>query len=844
LTVKFLSGLTEKIENWSVQPMIKDKLWLLQIPIVLLFTGAYYVTELGLQGELQNHFLRETLYPKLQRIATTFSDEKFAVRGAVEPKNKIVIVEVDSDAIDHYGRWPWHRNFVAQLIENVFSAGAKVVGMDMVFSEPDTRISPEIKQFLTEKGMADQTDRFETDHDLTLTIEKHSKNLVLGMASEALCRPDQTPKSLFDKKPDAAAPDGGAPAGAPSGEVANAAAVPAAPAPAQEVSEYACPVAPEGDEVVQNYPKGFDKFALPGNSLPDFYDVYKSPAWVALTFLANIDEYNGVATHSAYFNVFPDQDQIIRRIPLVMMYNHKPFSSLPLEMARVALDEKIEIQFNSRSRIDHIKFVNSDFDIPVTPAGTMEINFRGKGHSFTYVSASEMMNTEEKLEDIGNNRKLAGISKKDVLKDALVFVGVTALGTNDMRAFPTDSNVAGVEGHANILDNLLSRDMLSPGYRSHSGWLLCLMVFGALAFAFAVQKLEAVPALLLFIGTFLGFGIVDFKVLFNKNVSLNSSFFYLETFTIFFVILAAKYIIEERSKKFVRSAFAKYVAPAVVDSILKNPEKLVVGGLKKDLTIMFSDIRSFTTFSEKMDAPKLAQFLNDYLGIMTKLVFANEGTLDKYIGDAIMAFWGAPLDQPFHAANACKAAVAMMQALHANKERWKTEFDVDVNIGVGINSGPVNVGNMGSSDNFSYTVIGDHVNLSSRLEGLTKAYMVSILTTRFTFDEIVKAGGELPPHRVLDNVKVKGKKNAVELIQVLDRPLAKEGLVVFEDARQMYLQQRWDLAIARFREANSYLAHSAEEPDGPCEMFVERCQEFKINPPAKDWDGDWEMHSK
>jgi adenylate cyclase len=370
------------------------------------------------------------------------------------------------------------------------------------------------------------------------------------------------------------------------------------------------------------------------------------------------------------------------------------------------------------------------------------------------------------------------------------------------------------------------------------------MVFGALLFAYAVQRLEAVPALILFMAVFFGFGVADFKVLFEQNISLNSTFFYLELFTIFFVILAAKYVIEERSKKFVRSAFAKYVAPAVVDSILKDPEKLQVGGLKKDLTIMFSDIRSFTTFSEKMDAPKLAHFLNDYLGIMTKIVFANEGTLDKYIGDAIMAFWGAPLDQPQHAANACKAAMAMMKALHENKERWLKDFNVDVNIGVGINSGPVNVGNMGSTDNFSYTVIGDHVNLSSRLEGLTKEYGVSILTTRFTFDEITKANGDVPPHRVLDNTKVKGKKNAVELIQVLDRPMQKEGLEMFAEGRKLYLAQEWDQAIAKFREANSILAVSVEKPDGPSHLFIERCVEFKKNPPGKDWDGSWEMHHK
>ena len=802
---------------------LKNKLWLFQIPLVVLFTGAYSITEQGLQGELKNRFLADQVYPKLQKVVTLFSDAKFTLRGPVPPKNKIVIVEVDSAAIDQFGRWPWHRNIIGQLIDKTFEAGAKVVGMDMVFSEPDTRVSPELRQFLTDKGMADQSEKFETDHDLTFTIAKRADHLVLGMASESLCRADKTPKEMFERKP------------AGQGD---------APQAQLDLAELACPVPPEGEEVAQAFPKGFDKFALPGVELPKEYDAWKTPVWTALTFLSNIDEYNAVGTHSAYFNVFTDQDHVIRRIPLLVMYNHKTYPSLPLEMARIGLDEKIDVEVNSRSRIEHIRFAKSGFDVPVTPAASMEINFRGGGHTFPYVSAFEMMNADEKLKDEGNNRKLAGISKSEVLKDAFVFIGVTALGTNDMRAFPMDPNVPGVEGHANILDNLLSHDMLVPSYRSHSTWLFALMILGALAFAFAVQKLEAVPALVMVIGVFMGFGFVDFKVLFNQNVSLNSSFFYLELFTIFFVILAAKYVIEERSKKFVRSAFAKYVAPAVVDSILKNPEKLVVGGLKRDLTIMFSDIRSFTTFSEKMDAPKLAHFLNDYLGIMTKIVFANEGTLDKYIGDAIMAFWGAPLDQPLHAGNACKAAIAMMKALHENKERWLKEFDVDVNIGVGINSGPVNVGNMGSSDNFSYTVIGDHVNLSSRLEGLTKEYGVSILTTRFTFDEILKAKGELPPHRVLDNTKVKGKKNAVELIQVLDRSMQKEGLDLFDQARKLYLEQQWDQAISKFREANSILEVSVDKPDGPCALFIERCQEFKKNPPAGDWDGSWKMEHK
>jgi adenylate cyclase len=241
-----------------------------------------------------------------------------------------------------------------------------------------------------------------------------------------------------------------------------------------------------------------------------------------------------------------------------------------------------------------------------------------------------------------------------------------------------------------------------------------------------------------------------------------------------------------------------------------------------------------------MDAKALAAFLNDYLGSMTRIVFAHDGTLDKYIGDAVMAFWGAPLDQPKHAYNCATAAIAMMKALADNRERFKTQYDVEVNIGIGINTGVVNVGNMGSDTNFEYTVIGDHVNLASRLEGLTKAYGVSIVTTRFTMDHIKELGVPLPAHRILDHVKVKGKKNAVELIQLTEGTLSELGMKLFEEGQKLYAQQQWDSAIAKFNEAN----HAFGGKDGPCAVYIERCEDFKKAPPESDWDGSWEMHSK
>jgi adenylate cyclase len=277
---------------------------------------------------------------------------------------------------------------------------------------------------------------------------------------------------------------------------------------------------------------------------------------------------------------------------------------------------------------------------------------------------------------------------------------------------------------------------------------------------------------------------------------------------------------------------------------MKDRSKLSLGGEKKELSILFSDIRGFTTFSEAMDAKDLSHFLNDYLGIMTRIVFEHQGTLDKYIGDAVMAFWGAPLNQPDHALNACKAAVAMMKARAENHARWKKTYGIDVKIGIGVNSGPVNVGNMGSDQNFEYTVIGDHVNLASRMESSTKDYGIGIITSRFTFDCIKAAGLQHPNHRFVDLAKMKGKKKAVELIEVLSRDLNPEGEKLYKEGIDLYKAKEWDAAIGKFTQANELLAGSKEDADGPCEMYIERCNFFKETPPPADWDGSWERTSK
>ncbi len=801
---------------------MKTRLWLFQIPLVALFTFLFYVSEAGVQGELHSEFLRDKVFPRLRTIAGMHTNVKFGIRGTKPVRNNIVIIEIDNNSIAELGRWPWHRNLTANLVDRAFDLGAKVVGLDAVFSEPDVRITEDIQKLLNFAKIDSKVSQsLETDLRLVETIRRHSDKLVLGYTIPSKCQP------AYDKP-------------------------------------EACPT--EDPRAIAGVPAGYEKFGFDQVNADKKFDRRNTPLLSGFELLPNYEAFSAPAAHAGYFDAHPDLDGYVRRTSLVTLMNGTPYPSLALEMAKVGQKEELAIDLDSRHLVKRIGFVNSKRNIPVSPIGVMDINFRGPAYHFDYISALDVLHPEADDEAI---RKLASEQSqndpkvalqiikdqtemrdkarkiREKMKDAYVLIGLSALGVFDMRAFPFDSNTPGVEGHANILDNLLSGDPLVYGSsRRASLVIFLLMTVGALLFAFATEKLESVAAMILFITVFGGGSLIDNKLLFERNENFNTSLIGIELLLIFMMTIAAKYVLEEKNKKFIRGAFSKYVAPTIVDSILKDPSKLSVGGEKKDLTILFSDIRGFTTFSERMDAKALALFLNDYLGIMTDIVFACDGTLDKYIGDAVMAFWGAPLDQPKHAYNACQAAIKMHQALAANYERFKTQYGVDVAVGIGVNSGSVNVGNMGSSTIFEYTVIGDHVNLASRVEGLTKHYGVKILTTRFTFDDIVKSGLEIPQHRVLDFVKVKGKKTAVELIHILEREYPAEGLTLFEQGRKHYAERQWDRAIDKFREASPLLRSVNEEADGPCQMYVDRCHELKETPPNADWDGSWEMHSK
>ncbi len=779
---------------------MKKKYVAFYVLLISIFTACFVVHEAGTAGRLGNRVLNEQIFPALRRFSVIVTDLKFKLRGATKPSTPVVIVKVDSESIADYGRWPWPRNTVAKLIERTFLLGARVVGLDIVFSEAEQRVPEGLRDILEAKKMGDVADRFETDPKLRMVIEKRKEQLVLGWITETSCQPLYHPA---------------------------------------EKCQVTHPAA-------KTMARSMEKFEFDRTTGLSGFKLTETPIVSAPSIIANLDLFNEASTYQGFLNAFRDPDGIVRRTSLVMMLHGRPHASFPLRLAEVYSGIPASLLLSNQRYIEKLYLHEKTDELPVAASGLVEINFRGPEETFPYVSAKDVLEAE--LPDPGatETRSLAGEAgdNLDKLKGAVVIIGVTALALSDIAATPFDGVVAGSEVQATILDNLLSNQLMVSRSPWGLGIMLLLMTFGALVFVSLCERLEALPVLGTSAGTLGSFFLLDAKILFPQNFNWNSSFFYAEIMTLSAVIVARKYFMEENKRKFIRTAFSKYVSPAVVDTLVQDPSLLQLGGQKTTLTMLFSDIRNFTTFSETMDAKQLSEFLNEYFNLMTSILFQFNGTLDKFIGDAVMAFFGAPQADVGHARKACEAARTMQRVLAAHRSLFKEKYGVEVKIGIGINSGPVSVGNMGSDQNFNYTCIGDSVNLASRLEGASKQYGVGILTTHFTIAEIQASGDIAPPFRLVDVVQVKGKSESVQLLQILEEEASPDGLLLFEEGREFYHDREWDKAIEKFRAASEILSHDPGVPDGPCRVLIQRCEDFKVNPPEANWDGTWALDSK
>lgn len=744
------------------------------------------------ESQVPSYLLRDKFYPTLNSFTGTYTDLKFRWRGPQAPPEKVVIVAVDDYSLENLGRWPWSRDVMGLLTERLFESGVKAVGFDIVFSEEEKVVSLELKDALEKRNLSNLLKEFDNDAKFSETIKTHKNKIVLGWAAESACRPYDEPISV-------------------------------------------CNVTDTND--VEAVLKALSPFRIKDIERPSNFDVQKTPVVSTASVISNIPKLSDSALYAGPFNAIPDSDGYVRRSSLLYLAGGEALASLPLLMASVGQGDPLKLVFDNNSRVERLEFKTSQIRIPVNSRGDINMNFYGPAFSFPYVSALDVINTEDVLK-VGRLRD-RDVPRSELLKDAYVLIGTSAMAVYDMRAFPFDPNTPGVEGHATVLANILTRDYLRSESQSVTTALVLTMVLLGLFFVFVFNEISAIPILIVSISASVILFAIDNHVLFVNNVNWNLSFIYLEIFFVTAVTLGAKYISEEREKKFIQAAFGKYVSPTVVASILQDPSKLSLGGAKQELSILFSDIRGFTTFSEKLDAKVLSALLNEYLGSMTQIIVDKyNGTLDKYIGDAIMAFWGAPIFSKNHASKSLQAAIAMQKQLKADQDKLKQKYGVEIEVGMGINSGVVSVGNMGSTKNFSYTAIGDNVNLASRVEGLTKYYGAGILTTNLTMNILKNSGDTSPPHRILDKVKVKGKNEAVDLIQVFSEDVPADFLTKFEQARQFYLNRQWNQAIANFKEATQIYK------DKTCEVYIERCQQFAQTPPPPQWDGSFEMTSK
>jgi len=419
----------------------------------------------------------------------------------------------------------------------------------------------------------------------------------------------------------------------------------------------------------------------------------------------------------------------------------------------------------------------------------------------------------------------------------IVLIGATAPNLHDDVIVPiSEKAMPGVEVNANLVQSILTRDFLNKQDNLTSIAIIFLfsLITGLLLFRFRILIVTIFLAALFVSYIFISIYIFD-----NFGIIMNMLYPLISTILVFFSIVVVYYRTEEKSRKWITSVFGKYVSPLVINNLIKNPDSLVLGGEKRNITIFFSDIRGFTSISEKLTPEELVHLLNEYLTEMTSIIINSQGLVDKYMGDAIMAFWGAPLDQPDHAELACESSLQMIKKLNELKKKWEKENIPAFDIGIGLNSGDAVVGNMGSSSRFDYTAMGDNVNIASRMEGLNKVYGTNIIMT----DKTYKTVKEKYVSRKLDYVKVKGKRKPIlihELIQEKDGTSKdlQDFITAYETGLGLYIEKKWDKAIDSFKKAHKIMKDKASD------LFINRCKEFMKNPPPKDWDGVWEMKTK
>ncbi len=610
-----------------------------------------------------------------EQLESKTFDLRLYLRNLVKqqpPPKDIIIVSVDEKSIKEIGRWPWRRDVMAGLVNKVSEGRPRVIGIDIMFSERESK---------------------ETDERLARAI-KDAGNVVLATAF----------------------------------------------------------IVPEGDKRIVA-PKEVPDF-LWDSAFMEVKSVKGIPwkRWAIKAASVNlpIEELSRTASLGHVYTL-PDMDGVLRWEIMYLNYGDDCYPSFALQVARIALGIKMK---------DMVLYGGSGIGlgsrlIPTDLSGRVLINYRGGENSFQYISASDV---------------IKGRVSARIFRDRIVLIGTSALSTYDQKVTPLSTNMPGVEKNANVVENILSKNFLrkSPGVVE-----LMVIVLTGIFLGFLLPRLKAIPGAVLAIGFIALYILLACYLLIYENLWINLIYPVSNMFVIFTAQTITRFFFEEKKAREIRRMFSSYVSPKIVEELISHPERAGLGGVRRTVTVLFSDIIGFTSLSEKLPPEEVVSMLNEYFKEMVDIIFRWDGTLDKFVGDEIMAFWGAPMEQPNHAELAVRCALNMVHRLRELQDKWRLEGKEAVYAGIGINTGEVILGNIGAEGKkMDYTLIGDHVNLAARVEKLTRQYNANILITEFTHKELeellLKAEIGHAVMKEVADVKVKGKEQSVKIYEITD----------------------------------------------------------------------------
>lgn len=739
------------------------------------------ITLLGMTAYLWDYIWDPEGVSFLELMELKTVDLRFHSRGVESPGPEVVLAVIDEKSLEEQGKWVWPRSRFAELVRILSDSGAKVIAFDIAFVEPD------------KSSTVEAVTNFEDIID-GLGIDDDRLDAYLARAKRAADNDLILAEAITESK-------------------------------ARVVLGYFFQMSQEGFEHLDD---GAIEAQMDNAITSEVSVKFKSKEAQAFqieeAFMpqAVIEVLAGATRYSGYFNMFPDEDGSVRWVPLVLQCREYHYAPLAVQALR-AYTGRIPKVVIAEYGVQEIE-IGKKLPVPTNEQGRLLVNYRGPGRTFPHISITDILHHRVPPE---------------TFQDKIVIVGATAIGIYDMRVTPFDNVFPGPEIHANVIDNILHQDFLErPEYAKLFD--LAAIILVGLVLGLLLPRLRALPGTVFAVGLLFSYISLCQYLFSHQGDWLNIVYPSTVLILVYVSLTAYKYLTEERKKKFIKDAFSTYLAPTVVEQLIKDPDKLVLGGEDRIITAFFSDVQDFTAISEALTAEEVVELLNEFLTEMTDIILGYEGTIDKFEGDAIIAFFGAPTVLEDHAAKACKACIDMQTKLAELRTKWLAEKRPALKMRIGLNTGSAVVGNMGSKNKMDYTMMGDTVNTAARLEGVNKVYGTYTMISDATYTRAMNGIFV----RELDSVTVVGKEEPIGVYELLGHRDEIDDVLrslVESYARGLgaYRNRNWDEAISHFSAALSVNPH-----DGPSQTMLSRCQDFKVSPPGKDWNGAFMMATK